>query len=212
MSETEKHKKLKLLGRVLLKDKGFLDTEIYEEYKILIGRKNYVVDICGINPRLESGQKRSSSEGKAVAVECGTTNSEKLINLKLFFDEVICLPYGILSLDTDLRKTIEEYMIKVKSLENEIKELEKVIRYKEGDIYRLREREKQHDKVMLVVEVLKRQADENRLYWGGYSARYKNEKIDALMHILEREEILDLTGTAVTPPLSESADHDLDET
>jgi len=196
MSETEKHKELKLLGRVLLKDRGYLDTEIFEEYKIEIGNKCYIVDICGM------GDPKRSNPQKNIAVECGTTNSEKMINLKLVFDEIICLPYGITSLDTDLRKTIEEYIFKVKALEKEIEELRKVIRYKDRDINFLREREKQHDKVMLVVEVLKRQADENRHHWGGYSSQYKNKKIDALMHILEREIIPDLTGTVVTQPSS----------
>jgi len=148
------------------------------------------------------GDPKRSNPQKNIAVECGITNSEKMINLKLVFDEIICLPYGITSLDTDLRKTIEEYIFKVKALEKEIEELGKVIRYKDRDINFLREREKQHDKVMLVVEVLKRQADENRHHWGGYSSQYKNKKIDALMHILEREIIPDLTGTVVTQPSS----------
>ena len=173
MTETEKHKKLKLLGRVLLKDKGYEDTEIFEEYKVEIGNKSYIVDICGMS---------KSFDPKATAVECGTTNSEKLINLKLFFDEVICLPYGILSLDTDLRKTIEEYMIKVQSLEKEIIELEKTIRDQEQSIKGFEERVKQHEKVIIIAEVLKRYADENK-HWWTYSRN--DERINALMHILD---------------------------
>jgi len=181
MSETEKHKKLKLLGRVLLKDKGFLDNEIYEEYKILIGRKNYVVDICGINPNLYSGHRRKiHGGGKAVAVECGHTNAEKLTNLKLFFDEVVHLPYGIISLDTDLRETLQEYIIKIKSLENEIIKLNNVIRDREDNIRQFKERDKIHGKIMIIAELLKRQADKDH-----FTYSRQDEKIKALMLILD---------------------------
>jgi len=174
MTETEKHKKLKLLGRVLLKDRGYENTEIFEEHKVEIGKKKYVVDVCGMS--------KSLMDPKTTAVECGTTNSEKLINLKLCFDEVICLPYGILSLDTDLRKTVEEYMIKVQSLEKEIIKLEKTIRSQEQSIEGFKERVKQHEKVIIIAEVLKRYADENR-HWWTYSRN--DERINALMQILD---------------------------
>ena len=180
-SETEKHKKLKLLGRVLLKDKGFLDTEIYEEYKILIGRKNYVVDICGINPNLYSGHRRNiHGGGKAVAIECGHTNAEKLTNLKLFFDEVLHLPYGIISLDSDLRETLQGYITKIKSLEKEIIQLNQVIRDRESDIKSLEKRIKLHAKTMMIAELLKRQADRDYFTYSRH-----DEKIEALSQILD---------------------------
>ncbi len=195
MTETEKHKKLKLLGRVLLKDKGFLNTEIHEEYKILIGRKNYVVDICGINPGLESGQFRSSSKGKAIAVECGTSDSEKLINLGLFFDEIIYLPYGITSLDTDLRKTLQEEMEKRTSLKKEIERLEKRITALNRYISTLNNRVKQNKNLEIIAEALKRHA--TRHY---YSYSKDDKKIMAIMSILEGDLAPDLTGTPVTSP------------
>ena len=199
MSETEKHKRLKLLGRVLLKDKGFVDTEIYEEYEILIGRKKYVVDICGINPNLYSGHRRNiHGGGKAVAVECGNTSAEKLTNLKLFFDEVVHLPYGIISLDSDLRETLQGYIMTIKSLEKEIIELNRVIRDRESDIKSLEERNRLHEKTMIIAELLKRQADRNYFTYSRH-----DEKIKALSQILDNEMIKpNLAETEEIPPSS----------
>jgi len=182
MSETEKHKKLKLLGRVLLKDRGYENTEIFEEHKVEIGKKKYVVDVCGMS--------KSLMDPKTTAVECGTTNSEKLINLKLCFDEVICLPYGILSLDTDLRKTVEEYMIKVQSLEKEIERLEKRIQALNGHNRMLSERDEQNSNLGIIAEALKRHASNHY-----YSYSKDDKKIMAIMSILEEDMNPKLTGS-----------------
>jgi len=184
MTETEKHKKLKLLGRVLLKDRGYLDTEIFEEYKVEIGKKKYVVDICGIK------NSKFGRPEKNIAVECGTTHSEKLINLKLFFNEIIFLPYGILSLDADLRKTLEEYMIKVQSLEKEIERLEKRIQALNGRVRMLRERDEQNSNLGIIAEALKRHASNHY-----YSYSKDDKKIMAIMSILEEDMNPKLTGS-----------------
>ena len=142
MAETEKHKQLKLLGRTILKTRGFENSDILEEYKVKIGNKNFIVDVCAF--------KNSPTSGiKSIAVECGNTNPEKLVNLKLLFDEIIHLPYGITSLQSDLRELIDEQQTQIKllnksnkSLKNEVSKHKKTIeRHQNGDkIYHQKDR------------------------------------------------------------------------
>lgn len=67
---------------------GYQSTEIHEEYwiggkgiKLNGSNKSFRVDVVGIN------------SDKSVAIECGRTPGEKIAALKMFFDEVIVLPF-----------------------------------------------------------------------------------------------------------------------
>jgi len=64
-------------AKEILKNKGFKEDEIHEEF----GFKNYRIDVVGW-----------SDENK-IAVECGYCDSGKREELEKFFDEVICLLY-----------------------------------------------------------------------------------------------------------------------
>ena len=84
------HKVLKSQAIEILKDMGFRDNEIHEEYPITINANNekieskhvtYRVDVAGI------------SNDKRIAIECGSTQAIKIVWLKPFFDEVIILPH-----------------------------------------------------------------------------------------------------------------------
>jgi len=85
------HDELKAMAREHLKDLGYLDEEIYEEYSIskwndtskLKLTKDFRVDVVGI--------KKDGTH--SVAFECGNCSPEKLIQLNLFFNEVWQLPY-----------------------------------------------------------------------------------------------------------------------
>jgi len=80
-------------AKEILKEKGFREGEIHEEF----GFKNYRIDVVGW------------SNEKKIAVECGYCDSGKREELKKFFDEVICLSYERLepltSLDVEPVKT-----------------------------------------------------------------------------------------------------------
>lgn len=65
---------LKKAGEIL-KQKGFTDDEIHEEF----GFKNYRVDAVGWSPN------------RRVAIQCGYCPPEEQRDLERFFDEVICL-------------------------------------------------------------------------------------------------------------------------
>lgn len=70
------HGDLMKKAKEILKEKGFTDDQIYEEFWF----KNYQVDAVGWSPE------------RKIAVECGYCNLEKKQDLRKFFDEVICLP------------------------------------------------------------------------------------------------------------------------
>ncbi len=193
MTESENHKKLKLLGRVLLKDKGYLDEEIFEEYKIKLGKKNYRVDLCGIkNPKHLDG-------GESIAVECGITNSEKLVNLKLFFDEVIALPHGIITLDSDLDTILQEQSTKIQNLEKEKEEMRKTIMEKNQRIKYLESERHRYDRIMIIAEVLSRESE------GTYPQSRIDQKINSITAILRDqtlEELTDEKNQLSTPNIS----------
>ncbi len=167
MTETEKHKKLKRLGRVILRDRGYLEKEIFEEHPVQIGNRAYIVDVCGI------------SNKEKVAVECGTTDPEKLTNLKLVFDEIIHLPYGITTIDMELRKIIEENTKQTKILEKKIVKQEEQIEARNQKIQGLLKMVEEHSNIMLIAEVLKRHAAEHFPYY-----TKDDEKVKAIMDVL----------------------------
>lgn len=76
------HNEIKAYAHKLLLERGFKESQIFEEHPIKIGRRKFIVDVVGI------------SEEKQVAVECGEVSSkDKLTILRTYFDEVIHLPY-----------------------------------------------------------------------------------------------------------------------
>ena len=64
-------------AKELLREKGFTNDDIYEEFWF----KDYRVGAVGWSPKLR------------VAVECGYCTAKKRKDLERFFDEVICLPF-----------------------------------------------------------------------------------------------------------------------
>ncbi len=58
---------------------------------------------------------------RSVAIECGRTPGEKLVNLNLFFDEVFHLPYGIKKLN-DFNSVYSDAMNEIKLLKKSLKE------------------------------------------------------------------------------------------
>jgi hypothetical protein len=108
---TQKHEALKQVAKQILKDKGFKEEEIKEEY-LLYG---------GINGALHSGSFEKFKDVKdthfevdvvginsknSIAIECGTCPAEKIAVLKFFFNEVILLPFFTIS-ESDKIKIIE---------------------------------------------------------------------------------------------------------
>jgi len=86
MLRSERHEKLKTIGKALLVSKGFSTKQIYMEYNARFGRKRYLVDVVG------------KDEKRFVAIECGAVRPLKLVALKHIFTEVIHLPFSVLIL------------------------------------------------------------------------------------------------------------------
>ena len=82
---TKNHDQLKRLARLILLAKGYNSEQIFQEYELKFPgcKKSIIADVCAIT-------KDHSS-----VVECGTTPSDRTAQLKLFFDEIILLPYPI---------------------------------------------------------------------------------------------------------------------
>ena len=119
---SKEHEALKEIARKILIDMGYLSTEIKEEYWVqphsaYSGENNslhgFRVDVVGLKP------------DKKVAIECGKTPGEKIAALKIFFDEVIILPYFTLNIEkTDLERLVREKNETILKQGNRIKELE----------------------------------------------------------------------------------------
>ncbi len=75
-------------AKEILRERGFSENEIYQEFWF----KNYRIDVVGW------------SEEKKIAIECGLSGSSKRRDLKKFFDEVLYLPYE-LSVPSTSRET-----------------------------------------------------------------------------------------------------------
>ena len=71
------HRDLVKEAKKILKEKGFADDEIYEEFWF----KSYRVDAVGWSSK------------RKVAVACGYCGPKKRQDLERFFNEVICLPF-----------------------------------------------------------------------------------------------------------------------
>ena len=153
MSEASDHETLKAIGKEILRSKGFADCEIFLEFPVLQAgqileravpllsphydqlpikytvKKGIIADVVGLK------------DNHSVVIECGNTPSDRLCQLKLFFDEVLYLPYvkvmghpekDILELNsqiatltsenTKLREDNEHYKRRLDDLETKIRE------------------------------------------------------------------------------------------
>lgn len=118
----KEHEALKEIAIKILSDMGYLPNEIQKEYWVRpyssFGTENKSlhgcrVDVVGINAN------------KRVAIECGKTSGEKIAALKIFFDEVIVLPYFSLNLEKlDLERVIREKNEAIVERDKTIKQLE----------------------------------------------------------------------------------------
>ena len=80
LNESTTHLSFKKIAVDILKEKGFKSEEIKEEYTVEYkqdGRTKYEVDVVGINKDYK------------IAIECGTTEYSKILNLQKIFNEVI---------------------------------------------------------------------------------------------------------------------------
>jgi hypothetical protein len=122
------HEALKEVAIQILTNMGYLPNEIQQEYWVqpqqTYGMRNsqnhslhgFRVDVVGLNA------------DKKVAIECGKTPGEKIAALKMFFDEVIILPYFSLNVEQlDLERTIRKKNEIIVQREQTIKDLEKTI-------------------------------------------------------------------------------------
>jgi len=122
--EKSAHKLLKLQAIEMLKDLGFKETEIQEEYPVTITASDsekkigksvtYRVDVAGI------------SFNKRVAVECGRTPATKIVWLKPFFDEIMLLPHIRTFTTEEEKSTYQLRIVKKKFAETEKKLKERV--------------------------------------------------------------------------------------
>lgn len=115
---TKNHTALKETARVILKEMGFKRDEIFDEYEIGVknGKGNFRVDVAGIK------------KNQRVAIECGNTPGEKIAALKMFFDEVIVLPFFKLDITDrmllrELRAENDRLKEMITNLNNEVSHL-----------------------------------------------------------------------------------------
>ena len=107
------HNKLKSQARKILIERGFSESEIEYEYRVTIGKKNYVVDVVGFR----NGEPH-------IAIECGSvSNKDKLTQLKALFEVVEHIPY----LDSAIVTQMNEYEDKIYAQERLIGELRRII-------------------------------------------------------------------------------------
>lgn len=118
LGEGKGHRKLKELGRLILTgDRHYPPDTVHEEYGVIVDGKQYKVDLVGIYEPL----------GKT-AVECGDTDSVKVLDLKKVFDSIIVLDYSwivesIFHLKEEADKLIDQYNEMRNDYENKIREL-----------------------------------------------------------------------------------------
>ena len=139
------HDRLKRLARLMLSEKGFSENEIFEEYRISQIKRDLVVDMAGV----------SEVNHLSVGIECGNTPAEKIPQLKLFFDEVIVLPYlagltqsGIDDIERRLTKIISsnaDYAARIKQLEETA--AQRFVELKQGLNEQIQEIERFRDEV-----------------------------------------------------------------
>jgi hypothetical protein len=110
------HEQLKEYAVEILVEKGFSRDLIKFEHNVLVGKKEYICDVAVVTKQ------------HSVAIECGHTDEEKLVNLKCVFDEVIHIPYTALINPEKQRIPSEEisvYEKKIEELERKVQSLTK---------------------------------------------------------------------------------------
>ena len=116
---TANHTALKEVARKVLANMGYTPDEIKEEYSVggYDFRKSFRVDVVGLK------------KDKRVAIECGATPGEKIAALKMYFDEVIVLPYFTLNIKkAEYERTVRIQSEEIVRLRERIKQLEAEIR------------------------------------------------------------------------------------
>jgi len=126
MKEGGTHRAFKRVGVDILKEKGFCASEISEEYVLeyVVGENTkYIIDLVGIK------------DDYKIAIECGSVEYSKLINLRKIFDEVIIVNTNKVIelydywrsrciLETDkFRDEIERLNVEIGSLNERIKHI-----------------------------------------------------------------------------------------
>ena len=121
----KEHDALKEVAIKILTNMGYTSNEIKQEYWVQpqqnhLGQNNslhgFRVDVVGIKP------------DKKIAIECGNTPGEKIAALKMFFDEVIVLPYFSLNVDKlDLERVIREKNEIIQERDKKIQNLEQEV-------------------------------------------------------------------------------------
>ena len=132
------HQDIKAQAESLLKERGFSEDEIQDEYKVRIGKKLFIVDVVGLKDEM------------AIAIECGIVKKNKLIALETYFDEVIHLPYlseGSPSKIKEYEKIIKELKQNISQLQNKVEasiQQEEVYWFNETYIYEEPHDERHH--------------------------------------------------------------------
>ena len=145
MTSDASHEQLKLLAKEILLKRGFGENEIFQEIPVLasglvlrkkdvgcpfdlVSKKGIVVDVAGVK------------EGFSIVVECGLTPLDRLVWLKLFFDEVLYLPFvsTIDKLDEPLRLQGQ-----IEDLKREKLRMEETIKHQTNLIANMKARMKQ---------------------------------------------------------------------
>lgn len=106
------HGKLEGIAIKILKNMGFKDTEIFTDYKVRLGKRNFIIDVFG--------ERKKSKGSNTVAIEVGVCNYDKIIILKTFFDKVIHIPdgqYHEIERLLDLENEVERLQATIKNLE-----------------------------------------------------------------------------------------------
>jgi len=178
MTETNEHTKLKELAKNMLINMGFKLEEIHEEYRVevnsFIKGRHFVVDVCGIN------DVRKGRPQKSVAIECGQTPAEKLVNLNLFFDEVYHLPYGLKKLD-DFDQIYDDAIKEIENLKIVISQQKLKIRELENTSERLNEFVSSWDSVKTLINVL------HKLIFPSYVNYHYDEQTQKLLSLLQEK-------------------------
>ncbi len=119
------HQKLKKLGVILLLAKGFARHEISEEHTLSFPgcKKTIVADVVAF------------SKTSSAVVECGNTPSDRVSQLKLFFDEVLLLPYVDSKIST--KEIVKPLSVEIQKLEEDLAGLKSRMNYFEAEIHQI---------------------------------------------------------------------------
>jgi len=120
--ENRSHKLFKEIGRLILRERGYIDHEILEECAVQVNGKPYRIDLVGISWQ---GPHPSCS---VTAIECGKTSHRKLEELRNEFDSVLLIDStwaseNFLRISKEANEKLERYENEINSLKAELREL-----------------------------------------------------------------------------------------